>query len=292
MNPWHTDNTAITMAPGKAGKYIMQDLPISNTVKALSATEKNKFREWGYLKGLPVFAPAAIPVLQQRFHELEAKMPTDVSISSVNMWHKANNWTYNLARTPAILDYVEALIGPDFFQWGGGFFAKYPGTGEIVPWHQDSQYWPLSPRKTVTVSLAFYDGTKENGAMQVVHGSHRHGDMPHHNVSGKEYMLGQEIDTDQIDLSQAVTLDLKAGEISLHDEALAHGSGPNQSDTIRSVLTMRFSPTEVKCDLNVWPTFESSMARGVDRYNHNPQAKVPTGDACPVRSFQHSTEFV
>ena len=127
--------------------------------------------------------------------------------------------------------------------------------------------------------------------MQVLHGSHRSGQIPHHDVTGKEYMLGQEIDADQVDLSQAVTLELKTGEISLHDEALAHGSGPNQGDTPRAVLTMRFSPIEVKADLGVWPTFESSMARGVDRYQHNPEAKIPTGDACPVRSFQLSAEF-
>ena len=120
-----------------------------------------------------------------------------------------------------IIDYVEDLIGPDFFQWGGGFFVKYPGEGNFVPWHQDSQYWPLSPRKTVTASLAFYDGTRDNGAMQVLRGSHRSGQIPHHDVSGKQYMLGQEIDADQIDESQAVAIELKAGEISLHDEALA-----------------------------------------------------------------------
>ena len=62
-------------------------------------------------------------------------------------------------------------------------------------------------------------------------------------------------------------------------------------DTPRAVLTMRFSPTEVKADLDVWATFESSMARGVDRFQHNPEAKIPTGDACPVRSFQLSAEF-
>ena len=269
----------------------MENLPISAAARRLRPADIKQFDEAGYLQALPVFDEGAARQLQKRLHELEALMPSDVPISSVNMWHKANRWIYDLARTPAMLDYVEDLIGPDFFQWGGGFFVKYPGEGNLVPWHQDSQYWPLSPRKTVTASLAFYDGTKDNGAMQVLAGSHRSGQIPHHDVSGKEYMLGQEIDADKVDLSQAVTLELKTGEISLHDEALAHGSGPNQADTPRAALTMRFSPTEVKADLDVWATFESSMARGADRYQHNPEAKIPTGEACPVRSFQLSTEF-
>ena len=269
----------------------MENLPISADARRLTPAEIDQFAEAGYIQALPVFDPAAVPQLQKRLHELEEKMPDDVPISSVNMWHKANRWIYDLARTPAILDYVEDLIGPDFYQWGGGFFVKYPGQGNLVPWHQDSHYWPLTPRKTITASLAFYDGTEDNGAMQVLAGSHRLGQIAHHGVSGKEYMLGQEIDADQVDLSQAVTLALKAGEISLHDEALAHGSGPNRGDTPRAVLTMRFSPTEVKADLSVWPTFESSMARGVDRYRHNNEATVPAGDAVPVRSFQRSAEF-
>ena len=269
----------------------MENLPISTAARRLTPSELDDFDKSGYLQGLPVFAAAAVPQLQKRLHQLEAQMPADVPISGVNMWHKANRWLYDLARTPTILDYVEDLIGPDFFQWGGGFFVKYPGEGNFVPWHQDSQYWPLSPRKTVTASLAFYDGTRDNGAMQVLRGSHRSGQIPHHDVSGKQYMLGQEIDADQIDESQAVAIELKAGEISLHDEALAHGSGPNRGDAPRAVLTMRFSPTEVKADLGVWPTFESSMARGVARYQHNPAATIPNGDACPVRNFQHSSEF-
>ena len=269
----------------------MKNLPINAAARRLTLAEIDDFDESGYLQGLPVFDEAAVPHLQKRLHELEKQMPADVPISVVNMWHKANRWLYDLARIPTILDYVEDLIGPDFFQWGGGFIVKYPGEGNFVPWHQDSQYWPLSPRKTVTASVAFYDGTRDNGAMRVLRGSHRSGQIPHHDVSGKEYMLGQEIDADQIDESRAVAIELKAGEISLHDEALAHGSGPNRGDAPRAVLTMRFSPTEVKADLGVWPTFESSMARGVDRYQNNPEASMPIGDACPVRSFQHSSEF-
>ena len=65
-----------------------------------------------------------------------------------------------------------------------------------------------------------------------------------------------------------VSMDLKVGEISLHDNQLLHGSGPNHSDKIRAGQTMRFCPTEVKCDLNVWPKFESYLVRGVDKFKH------------------------
>ena len=88
-----------------------------------------------------------------------------------------------------------------------------------------------------------------------------------------------------------VTLDLKAGEISFHDNRLIHGSGPNHSDRIRAGQVMRYSPTDVKCDLNVWPTFEIYLVRGVDDYQYNPVAKVPSGNGCPMRNLPGSWEF-
>ncbi len=86
-------------------------------------------------------------------------------------------------------------------------------------------------------------------------------------------------------------MDLKAGEMSLHDDALLHGSLANTSPNKRAGLTMRFCPTEVKCDLNVWETYESYPARGTDRFKHNPVGAIPASEGHPVRMFQHSSEF-
>jgi ectoine hydroxylase-related dioxygenase (phytanoyl-CoA dioxygenase family) len=143
----------------------------------------------------------------------------------------------------------------------------------------------------VTVWLAIYDADEANGAMQVVRGSHRSGEFRHHTVTGSEYVLEQEADEEQIDQDNIVTLVLKAGEISLHDDGLLHGSKPNNSERIRCGLTVRFCPYEVKCDRSVWPTFEVYPARGVDQYQHNPVGPIPSGELSPNRRFQHSSEF-
>ena len=41
------------------------------------------------------------------------------------------------------------LLGEDLFLWGCQFFCKLPGVSTDVPWHQDAQYWPLTPRETI-----------------------------------------------------------------------------------------------------------------------------------------------
>lgn len=263
----------------------------SAKARRLTSAEKAQYERDGYVKNLPVFAPEGVESLQALFEELASRMPEDITLSSVNMWHKASRKFFDLCRTPAILDYVEDLIGPDFYQWGGQFFAKFPNDGSIVPWHQDAQYWPLKPQRTVTVWLAVFDADLENAAMQIVKGSHTQGIFHHHVNNAPHLALEQEVSDDQIDADNAVTLDLKAGEISLHDDGLLHGSGPNVSDRIRAGITMRFCPTNVVGDLSVWPNHEAYMARGTDRYNLNPVGPTPTRELFPVRKFQHSSEF-
>ena len=180
------------------------------------------------------------------FRDLAALLPEGVDINKINMWHKANRRYHEICRTPAILDYVEDLIGPDFYQWGGQFFVKYPGDGSIVPWHQDAQYWPLSPRRTVTVWLALYDADAENAAMQVVRGSHRAGELRHHINENQAYVLEQEVDADCIDRANIVTLDLKAGEVRIGTRVLLQGDdrdveftilGPWESDPENGVIS-------------------------------------------------------
>jgi non-heme Fe2+,alpha-ketoglutarate-dependent halogenase len=269
----------------------MNDLTISSAARRLTEQEKKQYQQWGYVKNLPVFDEAAIPGLQERFQEMVALLPNATHLNHVNNWHKANRWVYDLCRTPTILDYVEDLLGSDFYLWGAHCFAKFPGDGTEVPWHQDAQYWPLKPAKTVTVWLAIYDTDEQNAAMRVVRGSHRSGNLTHHTIDKQQYILDQEVDQESIDPEQVVSMDLKAGEISLHNDGLIHGSGPNNSDRIRAGQTMRFCPTEVKVDLSVWPTFESYLVRGMDEHQHNPEGKVPLGNGNPVRTGQASAEF-
>ena len=265
---------------------------LSSHKRRLTDAEKKQYKRDGYVKNLPVFSAEGVSELQALFQELAARLPADIDLSSVNMWHKASLKFNELCRNSTILNYVEDIIGPNFYQWGGQFFTKYPNDGSVVPWHQDAQYWPLKPQRTVTVWLAVFDSDEGNGAMKIVKGSHNKGILSHHTNPAPHLALEQEADADTIDHDKIVTLSLKAGEISLHDDGTLHGSDANTSDRVRSGITMRFCPTNVKCDLDVWPTFEAYMARGVDTHNLNPVGPRPSNELYPDRKFQHSSEFI
>lgn len=145
-----------------------------------------------------------------------------------------------------------------------------------VGWHQDAYYWPLDPQESLTVWLAFDDSTKENGAMQVIPGSHRAGLLKHNRSQETQSVLTLECERGQFREDSAVSVTLRAGEVSIHDDMLVHGSPPNPSDRRRAGLTIRYSRTNVKCDLSVNPHFKAYHCRGVDRYHHNPEGRIPT----------------
>lgn len=271
------------------------------TIERLTPEQVEQYHARGYVAGFPVFGEAEVARFQSEYEKLVAFLPPGKSPNFVNWWHKKNRFIYDLCMDPRLLDFAEAILGPSFYLWGSHFFVKEPGDETVVPWHQDAQYWPLSPQNAVTVYVAFTDCDRENACLRsrpgrwrretfrrqsatgrgfATPGSHR-ARLRHHTSADGRYVLKQEIDDAELDPEDAVDLVLRAGQISLHHDGIAHGSGPNRSNRRRVGFTMRFSGSEVKCDLAVWPNFQAFPARGTDTYRHNPEGVPPTGYGAP-----------
>ncbi len=188
---------------------------------------------------------------------------------------------FEAAMAPDLLDLVESAIGPDIILWTTALFCKPPGVGALVPWHQDGEYWPIRPPGTVTLWLALDRSTRENGAMQFVPGSHRVGYFKHRNAANPQAALDNEIDDPRFDARAARFDELDAGQLSLHDVMLAHGSAPNRSRHRRAGLTFRYMPSTSHFDRDLKMANVSSLApvkfanrpiwlaRGIDRCGKN-----------------------
>ena len=160
----------------------------------------------------------------------------------------ASEWL-EYARIPEILDMVAQVIGPDFLLWGTTVFGKPPRSGKRVPWHQDGEYWPIKPLATCSVWIALDDATPENGCLRYIPGSHRDkAVLRHHQDDSDALALNMELDPDQFDESSARDVVLEAGQISLHDVYLAHGSEPNRSERRRAGFICRYMPTSSHFD--------------------------------------------
>ncbi|MEE3373141.1 MAG: phytanoyl-CoA dioxygenase family protein [Planctomycetota bacterium] len=153
-------------------------------------------------------------------------------------------WFLNVAREPDILDLVCQVLGTDIALWNCSLFAKPPQIGSATPWHQDGEYWPITPLATCTVWIALDDSTTHNGCLRVIPGSHQERRVANHAVNDAPGLaLNRELSADQFDESQAVDIELEAGQISLHDVYLYHGSEANLSNHARRGMTLRYMPT-------------------------------------------------
>ena len=147
-------------------------------------------------------------------------------------------------RNPALIAMVQQVLGTDVCLWNQSFFAKPSGTGRKVPFHQDGEYWPITPLATCTVWIAIDHSRVDNGCLHVVPGSHRARRLfEHEHKDDASLALNLEIKTEAYDHTQAVPIELEPGQISLHDVYLIHGSAANTSSSPRRGLTCRFMPT-------------------------------------------------
>jgi len=244
-------------------------LPVDNQEpQKLTGAQVQHYNEKGYICPLDVFSPAEIAAHRAEFDRLMAEAGAQGGNSySINGWHKTHAAVYDLVVEGRILDYVQDLLGEDLVCWGTHYFCKMPGDGKQVSWHQDASYWPLTPSKTVTVWLAIDDADAENGAMQVVPGSHLHGQIAFEKSSAQEQNVLNQTAVGPLQYGrEPALLAMAAGQISLHTDLLLHGSEPNHSQRRRCGLTMRFVAPAVRA-LEGW-NGNAVICRGVDESTH------------------------
>ncbi|HHZ71785.1 MAG: phytanoyl-CoA dioxygenase family protein [Gammaproteobacteria bacterium] len=166
----------------------------------------------------------------------------------------------NYARIPEILEMVEQVLGGHFALWNSSFFAKPAVNGRATPWHQDGEYWPIRPVATCTVWIAIDDANTENGCLKLIPGSHKKEQLLAHKTNPDPNLtLNQELLSSDFDESQAVDLILEAGQMSLHDVRIVHGSEENTSSNSRRGMTLRYMPLTSVFDRRLAVTQSKSM---------------------------------
>jgi phytanoyl-CoA dioxygenase PhyH len=143
-----------------------------------------------------------------------------------------------------LLDIAEQFIGPNIALFASHYISKPPFSGQPVHWHQDGAYWPLEPMEVVTLWLAVDDSMPENGCMRVIPGTQNLPLQEMKTVEGG--VLDGEIPVEFVDESQAVDFVLAAGDVSVHNPRIVHGSNANTSPRRRCGLTIRYIPTSTK----------------------------------------------
>ncbi len=239
------------------------------TLTELNSQQTERYQALGYLSGIRVAETEDALRYRRLFDALEAQEGKEKARIGLLDRHFDQSFLWELATSPRILDCVEALIGPDVLLLATHFFCKYGPEEKFVAWHQDATYWGLEPPQALTVWYAVDDSDVDNGCMRVIPGSHREGLREHGKATAEGNLLSinQEVPVSPTEEHAAVDLVLRAGEVSLHDGWLIHGSLPNRSPRRRCGLTLRYVPTSVKpAALNsMGKRWQAILVRGTDR---------------------------
>jgi phytanoyl-CoA hydroxylase len=134
------------------------------------------------------------------------------------------------------LDIVEEIIGPNIEIFGNGqSLVKEPSGGHPKLMHQDSGYFEHRYEGPVSILNYVVDTSYENGALHVVPGSHRLGQLKHVDTISH---LG--LDQDEWPVERGVRIDGKPGDGIFFHVRTIHGSPPNNSDSPRPVFIHRY----------------------------------------------------
>jgi ectoine hydroxylase-related dioxygenase (phytanoyl-CoA dioxygenase family) len=159
-------------------------------------------------------------------------------------------------------DYVADLIGPNVKFHHSKVNSKLPGAATTVRWHQDFPFTPHSNDDLVTALLLLDDMTEENGALEVLPGTHR----------GEIHSLWHNgVFTGSIDDGVAAAMQRKAalctgpaGSVCLMHTRLAHGSKANLSAQPRTLFICVYAAEDaVPLVPNPVPSrYEGEIVRG------------------------------
>jgi len=252
----------------------------------LDAPQLAQYERDGYLCPVPVMASDEAAGLRRQLEAVEAAQGGKLEAVQRSRAHLLFKWLDDLIRDARVLDPVEQLIGPDILCWSTIFWIKDAGSKSFVSWHQDNTYWGLSSRNVVTAWFAISDASVEAGCMKVMPGTHNRETLAHEDTYDADNMLTRGQAIHGLDEARAVHMPLRAGEMSLHNYCLAHGSGPNLSPDRRIGVSMHFMPPETRQVVGSWDC--AALVRGADRYGHFAPTPVPARDFDPVAVAFHA----
>ena len=246
--------------------------------RTLTTAQIEGYNADGFIRPVEIYSTEAMLAIRQYFDRLlEQTIAAGGNSYSISTAHMKYGGVYDILTNRRIVDCVADLLGEDVIAWGSHFFCKMPGDGRAVSWHQDASYWPLTPSHAVTVWLAIDDADLDNGCMKFIAGSHHSGHLTYKQSSPEEHnVLNQTVVNAESFGTGIVVDDLKAGQASIHNDLLLHGSDANMSSRRRCGLTLRYAAAHVRAGMQ-WNE-KGIIIRGSDPSGHWKNPPRPSSD--------------
>jgi ectoine hydroxylase len=157
----------------------------------------------------------------------------------LTLWNHPGDNIYGMfARCHRLVDSAEQLLNDEVYHYHSKMILKDANVGGAWAWHQDYGYWyqngVLFP-DLVSVMISVDPGTKENGCLQVLKGSHKLGRVDH-------VLTGEQAGADMERVNEAkkrlelVYVELEPGDAVFFHSNILHRSDQNKSEQSRWTL--------------------------------------------------------
>ena len=222
------------------------------------------FERDGFATSIPVFSEEEAAEHRAALEAAEAKFGGSMHYALLpNMLFRSPD---AIIRNPAVLDAVEAVMGPDIMVYECSYLIKEPNSVKRVSWHQDLTYWGLDTDEILTAWIALSPATEESGCMRMIPGSHRIGVQKHEDLREEDNILARGQTIQNVDEDTAVSLPLRPGEMSLHHGWTMHASHPNVTEDRRIGFGIVFITPRVQ--QKVQSRECAALVRGEDKFGH------------------------
>ena len=191
---------------------------------------------------------------------IRLRQTTEALCAGVNGGHRRSQGIMMSAMADPILAELIALpaarqclvdLGYTSPTFTDGYLISKPGHSPRLFWHYDWFAWKdpeARSREPQQVFLMYYlvDTTPDNGCLRVIPGSHRHHNPLHDVLTNPHSPELSRIDNpDNPAFSSRpdeVDVPVEAGDLVIGDARLLHSAHANNSDVLRTVITLWFQP--------------------------------------------------
>lgn len=170
----------------------------------------------------------------------------------------------DIAEDPRVLALCDRFLDPHYLLTGSLAICIYPGESP-QPWHNDDAFYPLPrPRPMVSLStmVAVDDFTLDNGATEVLPGSHRWSEAE----IGGDYRTGdRETDPNFAErmAGRGVGIEMAAGTCLVFAGNLLHRGGANRTNHPRRGFSIQYCQPWARTQENYFLTVSREQARAM-----------------------------
>ena len=199
------------------------------------------------------FGPKLEAAVARRAAEKSAIPMDERSVYDQAFLQVTNLWETDEDCVPFIFNSCLARIASDLMGVAGvrmyhdQALFKEPGGG-YTPWHTDQRYWPVSNHKNITAWIPLCDIPLEKGPLEFSTGSQ-------HILENRELAISAD---SEAKIDNMMTLNklpkkreaFNLGDVSFHYGATFHRAGPNNTNDLRSVMTVIYVDKDMRMDIS------------------------------------------